>query len=200
VSRPPTWAQARKASTKLGHPAPHPRRVTSAASGSLGALDSKPVRFWIWRETPPPRRDSSPASTGRNQAGSGAESMSVENLTFQPSHADNCLAGQLKWRDAPPGMPSELAVEFMAKLRARSTVRKLTSGDKKTGPALVTRCRFKQHCELNPEWALEAWRIPRRTLASEKSRTFKQWRYHGRQSPGRYSANAGCARRFKVQR
>ena len=27
-------SQARKASTKFGHPAPHPRRVTSAASGS----------------------------------------------------------------------------------------------------------------------------------------------------------------------
>jgi hypothetical protein len=59
----------------------------------------------------------------------------------------------------PPGIPPEMAVEFMAKLKAGSTVRKLTGGGKRLGPAIVSFDRFKKHCELNPEWAVEAWRI-----------------------------------------
>jgi hypothetical protein len=30
---------------------------------------------------------------------------------------------------------------------------------KRLGPAIVSFDRFKKHCELNPEWAVEAWRI-----------------------------------------
>jgi hypothetical protein len=75
------------------------------------------------------------------------------------SHADLCRAGQLRWNRAPPGIPSEMAVEFLAKLKAGSTLRKLTAGGKKLGPAMVTFDRFKKHSEMHPEWAAEAWRI-----------------------------------------
>jgi hypothetical protein len=56
-------------------------------------------------------------------------------------------------------MPPDMADEFMARVKAGSTVRKLTSGVKKFGPALATFGRFKKHCELHPEWGAEAWRI-----------------------------------------
>jgi hypothetical protein len=85
--------------------------------------------------------------------------MASQNLAVQPSHSDICRARELKWRGAPPGIPPEIATEFMTKLNAGSTVRKLTSGIKKFGPALVSYGRFKKHCEMHPEWASEAWRI-----------------------------------------
>jgi hypothetical protein len=59
----------------------------------------------------------------------------------------------------PPGIPPEMAIEFMATLKAGGTVRKLTGGGKRLGPAMVSYDRFKKHCELHPEWAAEAWRI-----------------------------------------
>jgi hypothetical protein len=37
----------------------------------------------------------------------------------------------------PPGMTAELAEEFMRRLLAGDTLRKITSGDKRWGPALV---------------------------------------------------------------
>ncbi|PDT68578.1 hypothetical protein CO683_15340 [Bradyrhizobium ottawaense] len=55
-----------------------------------------------------------------------------------------------------PGMTPELAAEFMRRLNAGETLRKITSGDKRCGPALVTPQRFRKHCELHPEWADEA--------------------------------------------
>jgi hypothetical protein len=50
----------------------------------------------------------------------------------------------------------KMADEFMARLKAGSTVRKLTLGGKKFGPAIVTYSRFKKHCKLYPEWKAEA--------------------------------------------
>jgi hypothetical protein len=82
--------------------------------------------------------------------------MEIERLPFGQSHADKCRAGGLKWRKTPPGIPPDMAVEFMKKLRAGSTVHKLTAGGKKFGPAMVSHERFKKHCELNPEWAKES--------------------------------------------
>jgi hypothetical protein len=58
----------------------------------------------------------------------------------------------LKWRDAPPGMSPALADEFMQEIKSGKTIRMLTSGMKKYGPAIVSRDRFKKHCELHPEW------------------------------------------------
>lgn len=59
----------------------------------------------------------------------------------------------------PPGIPPAMAIEFMARLNGGGTIRKLTGGGKRLGPAFVTYDRFKKHCALNPEWAVEAWRI-----------------------------------------
>ncbi|OSJ22122.1 hypothetical protein BSZ19_46895 [Bradyrhizobium japonicum] len=61
--------------------------------------------------------------------------------------------------NVPPGMTPELADEFMRRLKTGETLRKITSGDKRCGPALVTPQRFKKHCELHPEWAIEALRL-----------------------------------------
>lgn len=80
-------------------------------------------------------------------------------MESQPTHADKIRAGLAKWRNAPPGLTPDLADQFMARLKAdTTTIRKMTG--------LCTRhdhfCsfgRFKKHCELNPGWAAEAWRI-----------------------------------------
>ncbi len=85
--------------------------------------------------------------------------MEIERLPLGQSLADKHRAATLKWRGMPPGIPPEMAVDFMAKLKAGSTIRKLTGGGKKLGPAMVSDDRFKKHCELNPEWASEARRI-----------------------------------------
>lgn len=68
---------------------------------------------------------------------------------------------ELKWRNVPPGIPADLAVELMDKLKAGSTIRRLTSGVREFGPALVSYPRFQKHCTLHPEWGAEAWRISR---------------------------------------
>ena len=70
-------------------------------------------------------------------------------------------------------MPPEMADEFMAKLKAGSTVRKLTSGIKKFGPVLVCYARFKKHCEMHPEWAAEAWRISKINAGIGKAARFR---------------------------
>ncbi|MCK1682158.1 hypothetical protein IVA87_22750 [Bradyrhizobium sp. 147] len=77
----------------------------------------------------------------------------------QKSRSEAHRAAYLKWRDVPPGIPADLAIEFMNKLIGGSTIRKLTSGMKEFRPAIVSYERFKKHCELNPEWGGEAWRI-----------------------------------------
>jgi hypothetical protein len=85
--------------------------------------------------------------------------MEIERLPLSQSLADKHRAAELKWRGKPPGIPPEMAIEFVAKLKAGSTVRKLTGGGRILGPAMVSYDRFKKHCELNPEWAVEALRI-----------------------------------------
>jgi hypothetical protein len=77
------------------------------------------------------------------------------------------------WRNAPPGMSPAMADEFIARLNAGSTVRKLTLGIKGCGPLLVTASRFKQHCELHPEWAAEAWRISKANTKAGRSARFR---------------------------
>lgn len=74
------------------------------------------------------------------------------------SHEERSAA-RLRWLNVPPGMTTELADEFMRRLRAGETLRRITSGDKKCGPALVTPGRYKKHCELCPQWAVEAMRL-----------------------------------------
>jgi hypothetical protein len=76
------------------------------------------------------------------------------------------------WRNAPPGMSPTMADEFIARLKAGSTVRRLTSG-KSFGPGLVTASRFKKHCERHPEWAAEAWRISKANTKAARGARFR---------------------------
>jgi hypothetical protein len=89
--------------------------------------------------------------------------MEIEHLPLDQSRADKCRAAQLKWRGKPPGIPPEMAAEFMEKLKAGSTVRKLTGGGA-LGPPVVSYDRFKKHCELHPVWAAEAWRVSKKNV------------------------------------
>jgi hypothetical protein len=84
--------------------------------------------------------------------------MEIERLPFGQSLADKIRAAHYRWVNMPPGIPPKMAVEFMEKLKAGSTIRKLTGGGK-LGPPMVSSGRFKKYCELNPIWAAEAWRI-----------------------------------------
>jgi hypothetical protein len=95
----------------------------------------------------------------RNSALMESGDMEIERLPLGQSLADKHRAPTLKWRGKPPGIPPEMAVEFMAKLKAGSTIRKLVEGGKDLEPNLVSRDRFKKHCEMHPEWAAEARRI-----------------------------------------
>ena len=84
--------------------------------------------------------------------------MEIEWVPLGQSLADKHRAAELRWRGKPAGIPPDMAIEFMAKLKAGSTVRKLTGGGR-LGPAIVSFNRFKKHCDLYPEWGSEAWRI-----------------------------------------
>src|SRR4051794_16716101 len=86
--------------------------------------------------------------------------MEIKRLPFGQSHADKIRAAYYRWVNMPPGIPSDMAVEFMERLKAGSTIRKLTGGGK-LGPPMVSDDRFKKHCELNPAWAAEARGISR---------------------------------------
>jgi len=74
--------------------------------------------------------------------------------------------------DLPAGISDVVAEECMARLRAGSSVRKLTSG-LRLGHALVTRARFKKHCELHPEWGAEAWRISKANTKAARGARFR---------------------------
>jgi len=66
-----------------------------------------------------------------------------------------------------------MADECMARLKAGSTVRKLSLGLRQFGPGLVTVGRFKKHCEIHPEWAAEAWRISKANTKAARSARFR---------------------------
>jgi hypothetical protein len=75
-----------------------------------------------------------------------------------------------------PGMTPELAGEFMQRLNAGEMLRRITSGDKRCGPALVTPQRFRS-CELHPEWADEARRLAQANeQAAAQVRVTVTWR------------------------
>jgi hypothetical protein len=98
--------------------------------------------------------------------------MEIERLPLGQSLADKHRAAELKWRRKPPGIPSDMAIEFMARLSAGSTVRKLTGGGE-LGPAMVSFDRFKKHCELHPKWAAEAWRVSNASTRILKTARFR---------------------------
>ncbi|MBP1065329.1 hypothetical protein JOE51_006796 [Bradyrhizobium japonicum] len=88
-------------------------------------------------------------------------------------------------------MTPELADEFMRRLIAGHSLRRITSGDKKSGPALVTPNRFKKHCELRPEWAVEAMRLAKANAkaadALKSPKLYKQFCKHGHSLDLRYT-------------
>lgn len=90
------------------------------------------------------------------------------------SHEERSAA-RLKWLNVPPGMTPAMADEFMRRLAAGSTLSKLTSG--RLEPAFVSRQRFLKHCELHPEWAVEATRlIKANEVAAAHVRKTVTWR------------------------
>src|SRR5439155_22133381 len=96
--------------------------------------------------------------------------MPRDNLATSSSPSDFHRTLELNWwRNAPPGMPPAMAEECMARLKAGSTVRKLSLSLRQFGPGLVTVGRFKKHCELHPEWAAEAWRISKANTKAARS-------------------------------
>ena len=76
--------------------------------------------------------------------------MEMQRLPFGQSHADKIRAAHYRWVNMPPGIPPNMVDDFMAKLKAGSTIPKLTGGGKRSGPHIVSLGRFKKHCELNP--------------------------------------------------
>ena len=63
--------------------------------------------------------------------------MPRDDLTTPSSPSDFQRTLGLNWRNAPPGMPPAMADEFLARLKAGSTVRKLTLGMREFGPGFA---------------------------------------------------------------
>jgi hypothetical protein len=91
--------------------------------------------------------------------------MEIERLPLGQSRADKCRAGTLRWLNVPPGIPTEMAAEFMARIVAGETIRDLTNPPPTVDPIapyippMVSADRFRKHCELNPEWAAEVRKL-----------------------------------------
>jgi hypothetical protein len=75
------------------------------------------------------------------------------------SYDDKHRAACAMWVGMPSGLPPEMAIKFMERLKAGKTLTALTSGRKPHGPRMVTAGRFKKHCQLNPAWGAEANRL-----------------------------------------
>jgi hypothetical protein len=75
------------------------------------------------------------------------------------SYGDKHRTACERWVGMPSGLPPEMAIEFMARLNAGSTIGKLTSGKPGYGPAFVNYPRFKKHCQMHPTWGAEARKI-----------------------------------------
>ena len=107
--------------------------------------------------------------------------MEIKRLPLGQSHADKCRAGTLKWQGMPPGIPRELVDEFMARIVAGETIRDLTNPKPAMDPtapyipAMVSTVRFRKHCELNPEWAVEVRKLSWDNF-KRKARESSYWR------------------------
>jgi hypothetical protein len=136
--------------------------------------------------------------------------MEIERLPLGQSHADRCRAGTLRWRNAPPGIPPEMAVDFIARLQAGSTIRKLTSGIKKFGPAIVSYERFKNIANCTPsgrQWRglfQRPTRLKERAMPFGLRRTvepaFMPWREKTYSSMGRTVGGAASRAGGRAQR
>jgi hypothetical protein len=89
----------------------------------------------------------------------------MESLRLGQSHADKCRAGQLRWLNMPPGIPAEMAVEFMARIVAGETIRDLTNPRPIVDPTapyippMLSADRLRRHCEQNPEWGAKVRKL-----------------------------------------
>jgi hypothetical protein len=59
--------------------------------------------------------------------------------------------GLNRWRNAPPGIPNDMAVEFEAAIKAGKTISDLTNPVDGVA-AFVSHDRFNKRCDLNPQW------------------------------------------------
>lgn len=130
--------------------------------------------------------------------------MPAEKLSGQMSWSEIHRVAYLKWRDAPPGMSPALADQFMDEIKSGKTIRMLTSGMKKDGPAIVTPGRFKTHCELHPEWAAAAWRFSKMSTRARKISRFRamtHYKYgHPLADASHYQKDGYIARHCRVCR
>jgi hypothetical protein len=80
----------------------------------------------------------------------------IERLPLGQSQADKCRSRWARWVGTPPGLPPELASKFMLGLHGGKTIKDMTHyGD----DHICSHDRFQKHCELNPEWGVEARRL-----------------------------------------
>jgi hypothetical protein len=59
----------------------------------------------------------------------------------------------------PRRMTPRQANEFMAALRLGRTLKRITGGGTRFGPAIASFKKFRLHCALYPEWGIEARRL-----------------------------------------
>jgi hypothetical protein len=72
---------------------------------------------------------------------------------------DNINAPLIASGQFPRRMTPMQANEFMAALRAGRTLRRISGGGKKLGPAIASLKKFHTHCRLYPKWGTEAMRL-----------------------------------------
>jgi hypothetical protein len=73
------------------------------------------------------------------------------------------------WRGGSPGLSPDMASTIMLGLRSgQLTIRHYTSSTKEEH-YLCSNVRFRKHCELNPEWGVEARRLSNATVNRRKS-------------------------------
>jgi hypothetical protein len=79
--------------------------------------------------------------------------MEIERLPLGQSHADKLRAAHYRWVNMPPGLTPDLASRFMLSLHRGKTVKDMTSNGE---DYICSLARFEKHCQLNPEWGVEA--------------------------------------------
>jgi hypothetical protein len=76
----------------------------------------------------------------------------------------------IKWRGQPTGMSAKLALKFEKEMNDGRTIADLTKSPKLKG-YLVTACRFRKHCELNPAWGANMYKLSRINVGKKAQRT-----------------------------
>jgi hypothetical protein len=81
---------------------------------------------------------------------------------------DEINAPLIASRQFPRRMTPSQANEFMAALRSGRTLRRITNGGR-FGPAIAPLKKFRVHCNLYPEWGVEALRLAKANAKSADS-------------------------------